>query len=71
MKCPRESTAVGRLPCKVPHLGWLPAGHRRVGHGKPRPYFKESMTTPCHIPQEEAAKGEFHDQRDNANKYYY
>jgi hypothetical protein len=25
-------------------------GHRRVGHGRPRFNFRESMATPCHKP---------------------
>jgi hypothetical protein len=28
------------------------AGHKRVGHGRPLRYFRESMATSCHAPLE-------------------
>jgi hypothetical protein len=33
-----------------PLKGWPQAGFRKVWHGRPQHYFKESMATPCHTP---------------------
>jgi hypothetical protein len=48
---PQAACPVGRPPLKRPYgcfSGGPPAGHRRVRHGGPKRYFRESMATPCH-----------------------
>jgi hypothetical protein len=38
------------VPADAGGQGWLPAGYRRVGYGRPQICFRESMATSCHTP---------------------
>jgi hypothetical protein len=81
-------TAVGSLPCrwsllKGPFQGWPPTGHRVVGYGGAKQYFRESMDTPfkrpwmhnqvsCHKQiQWRTRMTGIHDQGGNVKKQYY